>query len=85
MTPILLLNLGPLQVYHYLTPEEVLQKTNPYKIFWQDTQAMKAFGPFLTIADAMTHYTTIMSAGKLTPAVPDNLIYVDFKAKRRIK
>lgn len=86
-TPILLFTLDNLQVYHYQSPEEFAVKASPKIVYWQDVVAMKAHGPFDSINAAMTHYRDYLEAQNtiVSDPPPQNIIYVDFKLKKRIK
>lgn len=75
---ILVFELGHLLVFYYQTMEEYSQKIQPSEIFWQKKGESTVHGPFPTAWHAVDDYSN-----SLTP-LPDNVISVDFKAKKRI-
>ncbi len=81
--PILLFEIGPLQVFHFPTPEELTKNSMPSEVFWQSIKTRQTFGPFPGIQQAMIHYTKYIAT--LRP-VKDagNLIQVDFKNRTRV-
>ncbi len=85
LKPILLFQLGNLQVYHYQTAEEIARGDGPKKVYWQDVASRHTYGPFDSINKAMSHYTFTVATQK-TDAFGriGNVIYVDFVKKQRI-
>jgi hypothetical protein len=84
---ILVFELGNLQVFHYPTMQEWASHTVPIKVYWQrKDDTSKAWGPFDSIYAAVSHYDKILALEKsFNTVTTENLIYVDFKAKKRIK
>lgn len=82
--PVLLLELGNLQVYTHQTKHEVKTKTVPTRIFWQDKKSGSSYGPFDSIFEATKHYTWIVESQKSEPTQSASIIYVDFVKKNRI-
>lgn len=93
MTPIrvLLFELGSIQVYH--TGEYV--GNTPSGVFWQCLKAQRAYGPFPTLSQAMSHLAMYSYNVVYDPNVKQvqdvigsdqvtNVIMVDFRIKRRI-
>lgn len=87
LIPVLIFELGHLQVFHYQTQEEFVKKSAPYIVYWQKKGEANVYGPFDSAWHAVNHYSEIIRAIKLAsdPNVPDNVIHVDFRTKRRIK
>ena len=56
--------------------------------FWRDAGSPQGYGPFESVYEAMTHYTSIVRQFKKDPAIDidrtSNLIKVDFVNKRKI-
>ena len=84
----LIFELGSIQVFNYRTIEESLMPTDSYtEVYWQDKISKHTYGPFLSIYDFMTHYTTVIASQKISiigEQLAAPIIYVDFKNKRRI-
>lgn len=80
--PVILTELGELQLYHFPTPEEVANGSPPRKVYWQNTKTKQSFGPFSGVYEAMRHYSLITQVKKA--ASKNNLIKVDFKSKKRV-
>ena len=84
---ILLFELGSnIQVYHFPTPEEITRGTLPTEVYWQNRSTKRTYGPFPSIYVAMTHYTHVITNQKANDTGKiGNVIYVDFKTKKRIQ
>ena len=84
----LLLELGILQFFCHQTEQEYNSKA-PYKeVFWKKKDYPIVYGPFPNINEASNHATRLLAFEKNEPTpelAKDNLIYVDFKNKRRLK
>lgn len=81
--PILVFELGHLQVFCYQTVQEWQAGIYPAEFFWQKKGEPRSYGPFVNIYLAVTDYTAQL-ASKKEETKTDNVIHVDFKAKRRI-
>lgn len=58
----------------------------PGAIFWRDNQAPKGYGPFQTIAAALTHWTFVVAERKeITKIDPSKVIFMDFVTKKRME
>jgi hypothetical protein len=86
--PSLIFELGNLQVFHYQTQEEFMFNTGYKEVYWQDKASKNTYGPFKSVYDCMTHYTTTGASHKKgfeVLGVPvGTVIYIDFKNKKRI-
>lgn len=88
--PVLLFQIGTVQVFCYQTESDMLWGRPPEEVYWQDTASKNSFGPFNSISAAMTHYTSQVAAGvglsvvSSSPTKSDNVIYVDFRQKKRV-
>ena len=91
--PHLLFELGRLQVYWYPTEEDIMSSKSPTNVFWQDQVSRNVYGPFLSISEAMNHYTWMASLQKSTttekqievPIKKDgDVIFVDFVKRRKV-
>ena len=82
---------GSLQVYSMRTAENTAPIDNYY---WKDAGSPQGFGPFVSLHECMHHYKAIAQFFKTnangmraiqgyTPP-KDNVVYVDFKGKKRI-
>lgn len=81
---ILIFELGALQVYHFPTPEQITRNIMSQEIYWQDKNTKETFGPFISIFEAMLHYTWMVQNYRLNKGkTKDNVIHVDFRKKRR--
>jgi len=80
--PIILLELGGIQLYHFQTLEEFNSKKPYTEVFWRELGGDKAFGPFQSLFQACQHSTWYKSQEKINKDL-DKVIQVDFKAKRR--
>lgn len=81
--PILLFELGALQVYHFQTEEQIAAEKKYTDVYWRDKNSQQTVGPFPTIYDAVAHWTWHLS--QLSENAAENVIHVDFYGKRRIK
>ncbi len=87
MTPAqLIFELGPIQVFYYPTFLELTEglKNAPTGVYWQDRNARQVHGPFDTTYEAMKHYAYMVSLQKEESKDLGNVIYVDFKAKKKV-
>lgn len=82
--PVLIFEIGNLQVFHYPTPEEITFGTAPTAIYWQDKRSKNTYGPFPTIYNAMSHHTWMASVQTGPQGLNANVVYVDFVKKKRI-
>jgi len=80
---ILMFELGHLEVFCYQTIEEWSQGKPPESVYWQKKNEPEIHGPFASMYQAVNDYTDFIAKPK--EPVPDNLIFVDFKAKKRAK
>lgn len=80
--PVILLELGGIQVYHFQTQDEFNSKRPYTEVFWRELGGDKAFGPFNSVFQACQHSNWYKYQEK---ASKDNskIIQVDFKGKRR--
>jgi hypothetical protein len=78
--PVLLVDIGELQVYHFQTEEEYRSKKPFSECFWRVKSGTEAHGPFNTVFEACNHYKWVLECRKLK----NNVIRVDFRNKRRV-
>jgi hypothetical protein len=85
----MIFELGSLRVCYMDPPSYV--KTPPDKkyVYWFDAQNLQGFGPFDTIYAAMKHYALIVEQRKqpiklVAPEIRNNIVYLDFKAKKKL-
>lgn len=78
--PVLIFELGHLQVFSYQTIEEWTTHVEPDNFFWKKKDAAIINGPFKTLFEAVQNYTDTI---KPMERLPENVIEVDFKLKRR--
>ncbi len=83
--PVLLLELGDLQVFTYQTIDQIQMKETPTIVFWQHRSLGIAHGPFPTVYDAMKHYTNRVDLQEPKEISIAPIIYVDFHKKSRIE
>lgn len=82
--PILLFELGHLQVFHYQTIDEWAANRPIEQVYWQKRGENIVYGPFETMYLAVQDYSAYIEANKEgAPKLPDNVIQVDFKTKKR--
>lgn len=85
LKPIMLFQLGNLQVYHFQSPEEIARQDAPKQVFWQDVASRHTYGPFDTIHHAMNHYTWLIAMQKTDArGSVGNVVYIDFIKKKRV-
>jgi hypothetical protein len=86
--PALIFELGNLQVFHYQTQEEFIFNTGYNEVYWQDKISKNTYGPFKSVYDCMTHYTTTVASQKkgleIIGVSTGDVIYMDFRNKKRI-
>jgi hypothetical protein len=86
--PALIFELGNLQVFHYQTQEEYMMNMGYKEVYWQDKVSKHTYGPFSSVYDCMTHYTTTVASQKKgleVIGIPNaDVIYMDFRNKKRI-
>lgn len=83
--PVLLFELGNLQVFCYQTAEQISRGDWPTNVYWQDKASRHTYGPFESINKAVSHYTWIISSQKTNARGSiGNVVYFDFKMKKRI-
>lgn len=84
--PILLVDLGNLQIFHYQSQIEFENKVPYTQVYWQKKGQPLVYGPFDSVADATNHFTRMVinerNLNRQTGG--DNVIQVDFKNKKRI-
>lgn len=80
---ILVFELGHLQVYHYQDMNSWMRKDPITEVYWLKKGENRQHGPFPNAYEAVNHYTTYI-AEEVIP-IPDNIIQVDFKNKKKIK
>jgi hypothetical protein len=81
--PVILYEVGNLQVYHFQTIEDKEYK-RPYKeVFWRDKETTAAYGPFSTIHEATHHYISIQQLKKDNKA-KKKIVLVDFKNRKKL-
>jgi len=80
---IIVFELGHLEVFCYQTIEEWSQGKPAEAVYWQKKGEPQVYGPFASIYQAVNHYSDFIAKNK--EPIPDNLIFVDFKAKKRAK
>lgn len=58
------------------------------EVFWQDRVSKNTYGPFKSLYDCMTHYTSIVAKQKkgleTLGKVEGDVIYLDFKTRKRV-
>lgn len=69
------LEIFDLQVYR-------LSKDSGY--FWRNNANPQGFGPFKTVEATLLQYAKVVKESKELQAVADNIIKVDFKARKRV-
>lgn len=81
--PVLLFELGNLQVYHFQTKaDRAVDK--PYKeVHWRDKNTHQSFGPFGSVYQAVSHYTFIEEERKVQD-FKTKVISVDFQNKKKL-
>lgn len=83
--PVLIFELGQLQVYSFQTIKQIEEKAPHTKVYWQTKASANTYGPFPSVYDAMKHYTWILaSQGNTEDKTIAPVIYVDFNRKARI-
>lgn len=86
--PALIFELGNLQVFHYQTQEEYMMNVGYREVYWQNKVSKHTYGPFPSVYDCMTHYTTIVARQKkgleILGVPTGDVIYMDFRNKKRI-
>lgn len=78
----LLFELDNLQVYTIQTEYDWMTKIPYTEVYWKKKNEIDGWGPFKNIADAMNHFIKYRAFLRTLPK--DNVIYVDFRAKKRI-
>lgn len=84
---VLLFELNNLQVYGYQIMEDIEAGKVITEVFWQDNKQGVAQGPFPSIYAATKSYADFcqqMLNNKHESLRANNVIFVDFKAKKRI-
>lgn len=84
---IIVLFRGNMQIFHYQTEKEFIYKIPPTKFFWKDLKDGNICGPFDNIYNAIDHFSQTAKNNNLQAnlnLIPNNLIKVDFVAKRRL-
>lgn len=83
--PILICELGNLQVFHYPSPDQITRGLMPTEVYWQDKASKHTYGPFTSIHAAFSHYTWTVTTQKVdSKGMIGNVIYADFVKKKRI-
>ena len=88
--PVLIFKLGTLQVY-YLSDNTLFSPSYmATEVYWMDAGSPQGYGPFVSVHEAMTHYTQLIEAmkGGIDPNTGKPMcavIPVDFVTKRRLK
>ena len=80
--PVMIMELGELQVYGFLTQREFDAKMSPKEIFWRYKNTEEAYGPFMSMYQATQHYSWIAEQKKIHKNA-NKLIEVDFIKKKR--
>lgn len=84
--PILLFELGNLQVFCYQTMAEWSAGHYPKEIWWNRRGMIGTRGPFQNIYYAVKDYSEYIAAEKEGKTdIPDNVVFMDFKNKKRLK
>lgn len=83
--PVLLFELGNIQVFHYPTHYEKLSNAAPTAVYWQDSVTKTTYGPFMSIYATMNHFTYLTCMYKAANTPGNNVVFMDFRNKRRIK
>jgi hypothetical protein len=73
------------KIVHKVQEFEVYETINgpmlgPVQYHWQLQDNDRSYGPFPSVADAMTHYKGWQAARNAT----DNVIFVNFKTRKRV-
>lgn len=82
--PVLLFEIGRLQVFHYPNPMNGELNMSPKEVFWQSHGSPNVYGPFPSIYETMKHYAWLILTQKNPPKAEGKVIYVDFKSKKRV-
>lgn len=84
--PYIILELLPLQVFCYQTLEDWAKGMMPEQVFWKKKQEPTIHGPFHSIYHATKDYETLTAKEVALEKVelPNNIIMVDFRNKKRI-
>lgn len=96
MLPVHIIDMRPvssLEVFCLQTEEEYKANINYIhnNVYWRDSHSVhevapfQGYGPFATVWDALEHYKWIIEERKIVQKHQNNVIHVDFKAKKRIK
>lgn len=80
-TPVIILEIGSLQVYSFQTQQDVVLGVKPIDFYWTDRRYSNRVGPFPSLNEAVSNYN---SQYKSLGSNSNNVIIVDFKAKKRI-
>lgn len=84
--PVLLLEVGRLQVFGYQTVADWTNRLVPEQVFWKHANDPAVYGPFASIYQAGRHHVEFLAKDialqKLE--VPANIIVIDFKTKKRL-
>jgi len=86
--PVLLFELGYIQVFTLLSANDIAINKEYNEVYWQDKISRYSYGPFKSIYDCMTHYTTVIANQKVQIIGKQQnaqVIYVDFHNRRRIQ
>lgn len=79
--PVILLDIGYTQVFHYQTETEFLQNKPYERVYWKDTRTHMVYGPFQSIHMACQHSSSVFSEQSKHVG---KVVRVDFKSKKRI-
>jgi hypothetical protein len=82
LKPVLVFELGHLQVFHYQTDDEWRRGTPPGAMYWKIKSSPTVHGPFPTAYHAVNHYSSTLKPSG--PPTTDNVIHVDFVNKKRL-
>jgi len=81
--PVILLELGGIQIYHFQTKEE-FNSNKPYTdVYWRELGGKEAYGPFQSLFQACQHSNWVKKQQKIDKESA-KLIKVDFRSKKRI-
>ena len=83
--PIIIFEIGHLQVFGMQTLEEWTQKILAKDIYWKKKGDVTSRGPFNSIYNAVQDYATYINSEKASSELPNNVIFADFKTKKRLK
>ena len=81
--PILLVDVGRAVVYHYVYGSDWLYNHQPTAVYWRLKNSHIEYGPFTSIYAAVESWK--LTEEELKNPKVNNVIEVDFKAKKRLR